>query len=104
MSEPSRVQKIGSLPPTLQGIALDLNVDEAIAITTEEHSSEAHGEHFDIYLMRRLSESEVIMWKWHSTDIDRMSDSQKRLVDNLVNRSLTEEDEKNFRDNPIGGC
>lgn len=90
---------IGALPPSLQGIALDLSVGEKVAITTEEHYSEHHGEHFDVYFMERVSESEVDLWKHHSDIL--LSLGLKDQIDNAISRPLTEEDTKSIQP---GGC
>lgn len=97
MSEYKRT--IGALPPTLQGIALDLSVGEKVAITTEEHHSVHHGKHFDVYFMERISESEVNLWKHHSDILLRAGLEDQ--INNAINRPLTEEDTKDIRS---GGC
>lgn len=95
-------QNIGSLPPTLQGIALDLKVGEKVAITTDEHHSASHGDHFDVYIMTRLSEAEVMLFKSHSDKLLAANNAWSDILDKAATQPLTESEKENFP--PVGGC
>lgn len=99
----TRTMTIGQLPPSLQGIALDLEIDEEVAIITDEHHSVRHGDHFDVYFMRRWSESQVILSKSHSDDLIDAPWVNK-AVDNAINRPITDEEDKIFSWHETGGC
>jgi len=61
------LKHFGNLPPAVQGVALELKVGEEASVdnTGHPHPSKGHGFHGDLYLVRRVSETEVEVTKEH---------------------------------------
>ena len=61
------LQHFGNLPPAVQGVALELKPGEQASVdnTGHPHSSKEHGFHGDLYLVKRVSETEVEVTKEH---------------------------------------
>jgi hypothetical protein len=64
-------KKIGSLPPSLQGIALELKINERVGVITGEHPSEKYGEHEDVYTILRTDKDTVFIAKFHTCPVAR---------------------------------
>lgn len=61
------VRWVGGLPPTLQGVALELQIGEEASVdnTGKVHYSRGHGLHGDCYLVRRITADQVTVLKEH---------------------------------------
>jgi hypothetical protein len=93
-------KKIGSLPPSLQGIALELKIGERVAVITGEHSSEKHGEHEDVYVLARIDKDNVYIAKQHY----KLSQAFGIPETSTQPFSLSEEDENNLIADMGRGC